>query len=192
MDKETINQLANSYIKTGNEEDFNKLYEILHKSWEKKYPKIAKSLQCGIHEVQAIYEDTLLKCLKKCNKWDFVVFLSTSLKNARADVYTKQKRIQSQSYSIDDHTKEESYVFDEVEHIRQLELKSIKKDLLEKCTDKMTIDIINLFNTCDNYSEIGKKLGVHRTTVMRKVKELSSLYDKDRFGEIDYHINILT
>lgn len=95
MNSKKVNLLAEQYIQSGLESDFNELYRYCSKFWEKQYSVIAYQLYSNVDEVRALYEDKLLECLSKyenqgSNK--FSNFLSMSLKNARADLHNKNKK----------------------------------------------------------------------------------------------------
>jgi transcriptional regulator with GAF, ATPase, and Fis domain len=178
------------------------------KHWKYQFNIIAQSVASDKWEIQALYEDKLLECLLKFKGGNFVNLLSMSLKNARADLYEKNKKRYSQEVYIDENESEresgvdfDTYIMSNVSlqaddykpvETQIFEPKTFVDDklqlityLVNKTNDKTTKQIVELWVSKNKgtYTEIANELNIDRTTVMRKLKRLEKHYDSKVFGD---------
>ncbi|WP_162860212.1 sigma-70 family RNA polymerase sigma factor [Bacillus safensis] len=192
--KEKLNSYITEYKLTGCEYSFSRIYEILIERRSLKFNEIARSLRATAHEVRALYEDVLMKCIKDFNgKVDFENYYNFSIKNKRANMYRDRKtRLNYEVVNnfgkdeesaatlepVDEETPETIYFAKKRADQRQL-----IDSLLEKA-DETTRQIVETFLGCDrpNPTAIGKRLGLHHSTVIRKLEKLAGSFDTKQHG----------
>lgn len=197
MDNKKLNSLVVSYQNDHTDEKFEEIYEIVSKTW-KGFASIARSLRSDIHEVTALYEDVLLRCIEKYNgATDFINFYRYSLTRARTDLYLKKKRqyeveIFECELTSDDNTFEfviNSNNTQDNTAATVLETKEADQrhliSFLVSGADATTTAIVEAFlnEKKPTPTAIGKKLGLHHSTVLRKLTRLASKYDSKKFGD---------
>ncbi|UTR05192.1 hypothetical protein MM326_13880 [Alkalihalobacillus sp. LMS6] len=191
-----INDKARTALKTANENDFEDLVIILRSWWRPKIRATANSLNTTANEVEALYEDELLKVFKIYDgNRNFVNLLTVSLKNARADFYrTSKRRNERYELSIDKPTDcgnssvdiQSDYVL-ENEVIKE---KEDQRELIFSLTDAKTTGIVRAFFETQplpstkkvNKTELAKSAGVNKRTVMRALEKMRENYNPEIHG----------
>ncbi|MGM0815346.1 MAG: sigma-70 family RNA polymerase sigma factor [Bacillota bacterium] len=192
--KEKLNSYVTEYKLTGCEYSFSKIYEILIERCSLKFNEIARSLRATAHEVRALYEDVLMKCIRDFNgSVDFENYYKFSIRNKRANMYRDRKtRLNYEvvnSFSKDDESAATLEPVDEEtpETIyftkKRADQRQLIDSLLEKA-DETTRQIVETFLGCDrpNPTAIGKRLGLHHSTVIRKLEKLAGSFDTKQHG----------
>jgi len=190
-----LNNLVMMYKLSPNDEIFTKIYETITQTW-RNLETVAKSVRADIHEITALYEDVLLKCIERYNgQQDFINFYRFSLTRARADLYRKKKRQYDREY-YESPADQESDLFEILcatdEDTTAATVISKKEadqrqliDFLLSGADELTTAIVKEFLEHPKLTPtaIGNKLGLHHSTVSRKLTRLASKYDSKQFGD---------
>jgi hypothetical protein len=194
MNNSELNSLVVSYQTDRNDDTFTKIYEIIANTWT-NLEKVAKSVRADIHEITALYEDALLKCIDKYDgKTDFIRYYRHCLKRARADLYKYKKlryesEIKESTYEIDFECLINSDNDVDSTAATVLETKRADQrqliDYLLSGADATTTAIVEAFlsEKKPTPTAIGKKLGLHHSTVLRKLTRMASKYDSKKFGD---------
>ncbi|MDY7221458.1 hypothetical protein [Halalkalibacterium halodurans] len=199
---EQLTVLAKTYVDTRSPKTFEQIYHILKADWQPKFPKIAKSLWTTTHEVEALYEDTLMAVLEKYDgNREFLPLLVVSLKNRRADYYNKVQRLRKRemltpgafestdrtlaltdaaTFEIADEFNLEEHVIKKEEDQRQLI--SFLAD--PNRVDAKTTAIVNAFPNYESQTALARALGLDRKTIRQKLKSLAQNYDEEVMGEL--------
>lgn len=194
MNNEKLNELVIAYQAQPCEVIFGEIYEAVSPQW-KFAKKIAQSIRASEHEVIAMYEDVLLKCLERFDgQSDFLNFFKVCVVRKRADLYAKRKRM-AQAEIFEEPTDDgESLVAATIEQIAdptdQAELNTRKADqrqligVLLDGADEFTTAIVNAFLNHDNPTAraIAKEIGVHHSKVIRTLNRLAANYDASKYG----------
>lgn len=197
--KQELNNLIMRFKESNQDKDFTEIYNLTVKKASNTFQSTARSLLTGEAEVRALYEDVLMNCIREYNGLhDFENFYKNSLKNRRADTYRKTKRMNERDLYIVDKTVEEDesaatleFTYDETpESIyftkKRADQRQLIDSLLEKA-DETTRKIVETFLGCDRPTPtaIGKRLGLHHSTVIRKLEKLAGSFDTKQHG--NYH-----
>jgi len=209
FNQQQANMLAESFWSSKSQEDFRKLYDELT-DVRRQSERIVMRNGFGAHDAQEIFDDTLLKVVRREGIEDFYRTFIVSLKNARTDFYRKERRRTSRLWNkllppppangddaptLESARDEESEYFTEdvcerLDKKKMTEQRQLLDHLLEsaKIQDDpilgATVDGIE----CDKtINAIAKSLGLPRNTVYRKLRRLSKYYDEKVFGDLrDY------
>jgi DNA-directed RNA polymerase specialized sigma24 family protein len=185
-----LNTLVNLYRETRDEDVFNEIYAKTIGKIYGKLEKIGKSIRADFHETLALYEDVLLRCIDVYDgKQDFQYFYNSSVYRARTDLYRKKKRLfDNEYYEPETEDEDAATSFDFIvgsdgaddEYLRkqtEADQRQLIGSLIDpgKVNDAMTTAIVKAFLSSDNPTPtaIGKKLGVHHSTVIRKLNRLA-------------------
>ena len=198
MNNSELNSLVVSYQTDRNDDTFTKIYEIIANTWT-NLEKVAKSVRADIYEITALYEDVLLKCIDKYDgKTDFIRFYRHCLTRARADLYKYKKlRYESEIKECEINANDEmdfERLINSANDVDStaatvLETKRADQrqliDFLLSGADATTTAIVEAFlsEKKPTPTAIGKKLGLHHSTVLRKLTRLASKYDSKKFGD---------
>lgn len=194
--KQELNNLILTFKESKQEKDFVRIYELTVEKASCTFKATARSLLTGVPEVQALHEDVLMRCISDYNGLhDFENFYKNSLKNRRADIYRKTRKMNERDlYIVDKPVNEDESaatleIADEEtpETIyftkKRADQQQLIDSLLEKA-DETTRQIVETFLGCDrpNPTAIGKRLGLHHSTVIRKLEKLAGSFDTKQFG----------
>lgn len=208
MENKKLNSLVVLYQQTKDDDTFTKIYELVAKTW-RNLEAVARSLHSNVHEVTALYEDVLLKCVDRYDgKTNFINFYNFSLSRARADLYKKKKRrYEFEVYIIDtdEFENDEEYFFNRDNKEDSTAATVLKKkmeanqrqliDFLVRDADDLTTAIVKvalayqprqtLGRSASFERQIADTLGIDKRTVKRKLTRLASKFDSKKLG--DYH-----
>ncbi|MEH7652297.1 sigma-70 family RNA polymerase sigma factor [Bacillus safensis] len=194
--KQELNNLIMRFKESNQDTDFTEIYNLTVKKASNTFQSTARSLLTGEADVQELYEDVLMKCISEYNGMhDFENFYKNSLKNRRADTYRKTRRMNERDLYIVDKTIEEDKGAATLEPVdektpetiyfnkKRADQRQLIDSLLEKA-DETTRQIVETFLGCDrpNPTAIGKRLGLHHSTVIRKLEKLAGSFDTKQFG----------
>lgn len=198
MNNSELNSLIVSYQTDRNDDTFTKIYEIIANTWT-NLEKVAKSVRADIYEITALYEDVLLKCIDKYDgRTDFIRFYRHCLTRARAEFYWYKKlRYESEIKECEINENDEMDFERLINSANDvdgtaatvLETKRADQrqliDFLLSGADATTTAIVEAFlsEKKPTPTAIGKKLGLHHSTVLRKLTRLASKYDSKKFGD---------
>lgn len=198
MNNSELNSLIVSYQTDRNDDTFTKIYETIANTWT-NLEKVAKSVRADICEITALYEDVLLKCIDKYDgRTDFIRFYRYCLTRARAEFYWYKKlRYESEIKECEINASDEmdferlinSANYADSTAATVLETKRADQlqliDFLLSGADATTTAIVEAFlsEKKPTPTAIGKKLGLHHSTVLRKLTSLASKYDSKKFGD---------
>jgi DNA-directed RNA polymerase specialized sigma24 family protein len=197
MNNQKLNNLVVTYQSTRSDETFTAIYEMVSPHW-KYSKKIAQSLRTGQHEVAALYEDVLLKCIERFDgKSDFMNFFKACVVRKRADVYEKNKR--QHYYEVYEEPTEgdegESLLAATIEQIadpidrheevtRKADQRQLIGILLDG-EDEVTTAIVKsyLANPKASNRSITKQLNLnHQSQVSRTLKRLAGKFESKNIG----------
>jgi hypothetical protein len=206
-----INELAYLYVNGQAEEHFNEIYTLFTSLYKGKYRTLANDTIKNFDpaEVQAKYEDVLLKSLETFNATlniPFIPYFRMNLKRRTIDLAKSATRYNNKQEAhtvlTDDegnetHSIDNLPTSDNVEKtvIERLTKKSDKHKqilvqfLFDHVTDEKTLEIMNLYtdDTQPKLTEnlIAKHVGIYNVQVNRKLKKVSKLYNSSLFGDLD-------
>jgi RNA polymerase sigma factor (sigma-70 family) len=199
MENQKLNNLVTTYQSTRSDEIFTAIYEMVSPYW-KYSKKIAQSLRTGQHEVEALYEDVLMKCIERFDgKSDFMNFYKVCVVRKRADVYEKNKR--QQRHEIFEEANEgdegESLLAATIEQladpndqheasIRKADQRQLIGILLDG-EDEVTTAIVTeyLANPKASNRSIAKQLNLtHQSQVSRTFKRLAGKFESKNLGTV--------
>jgi DNA-directed RNA polymerase specialized sigma24 family protein len=195
-----LNTLVTIYRETRDEDVFNEIYAKTIGKIYGKLEKIGKSIRADFHETLALYEDVLLRCIDVYDgKQDFQHFYNSSVSRARTDLYRKKKRLFEREYyepETEDEDAATSFDFivgsDGAEHefIRkqtEADQRQLIGSLIDpgKVNDATTTAIVEAFLASENPNPtaIGRQLGIHHSTVIRKLNRLARNFQPEIFGD---------
>lgn len=194
MEMKKLNSLVLAYQTSGSDEVFNEIYAEVIAKGARAFEKIGKSIRADKHEVYAIYEDTLLRCIGKYDgSTDFIKFYLSSVARARTDVYRKKKKLSEREttwqQSEDDseaatfEIADDFNLAEEVTETKEADQRQLI-DFLTKDSDATTTAIVEAYRTQPKSSAlaIAKSLGMHHYTVTRKLEKLAGKFDSQTFG----------
>ncbi len=191
--EQKLNSLAKDFAASRCGKVFEEIVTLLRQQWtSKSFEYIAKGLNTDQWEVEAAYDDTLMRVLYKFNGSDkFCQNLSAALKNARIDIGRKSTRlINKEVFSINEENEDETLTFEFADSF-DLEESVIKKEdqrqlISSLCdpskVDTLTIAVVNEFPNHDNPNALAKALGVERKTVDWRLRKLARNFDENKFG----------
>nr|WP_231503968.1 sigma-70 family RNA polymerase sigma factor [Bacillus sp. UNC437CL72CviS29] len=211
--KLNINKIANEYLKTSDESRFNDLYINLKREYRNKVDYWSASTYLATrHDIEALFDDVILnvlKTLRESNGGDFVNLFSRSLKNMYISLLRKLRTRRKREFLYDDKTTDKDFIysdtlvegewsfsnnpsdFDLEEHVTKKK-EADQRELIdfladpEQVNDETTTAIVETFITNDGPTTptaIGKKLGLHHSTVIRKLERLAKRFDERQFGD---------
>lgn len=190
MDKnEKLNKLVISYQETRCDIIFGEIYSIVSAEW-KGLRSVARSIRSDEHETLAIYEDTLLRCIEVYDgRGNFTNLLKRSIWRARRDVYLKNgNRLKNEIHQLES---DDGKLFEIKDESSNIEISDIKEadqlaliDSLLKDADELTIGVVKTFlkHPKPTPTAIGKSLGLHHSTVIRKLERLAGKFDSKQYG----------
>lgn len=200
MSKEQLNSEVLKYQESRSESAFMMVYDYFITRNDRKFKTIGKSIGADYYEARAIYEDTLLSCIESYNgEHDFERLFNASVPLQRR--YFLRGRVNRNKREIipkGDH--KDAATFEVPCTITPEELLTTKKEvdqrqlidfLLGTTSDATTIQIAEAYLSSEKPTPtaIGKKLGLHHSTVIRKLEKLSRNFDTKQFGDYrDYLI----
>lgn len=188
MDKLKLNNLVLLYQDTREEATFNEIYTFLSSKW-KSLDTIGKSVLSNKSEVTGAYEDTLLRCVTKyTGESDFENFFNASLRITRAYLYRNNKKLNSREILYEDESF--MYEFASEYNLEETIFKTKKADqrklidYLVSEADETTTAIVETFlqHSKPTPTAIGKQLGIHHSTVIRKLERLAGKFDSKQHG----------
>ncbi|MGM0836003.1 MAG: hypothetical protein ACQEV7_07590 [Bacillota bacterium] len=188
MENAKLNNLVLSYQTQRNEVVFEEIYATVSEQW-KYSKKVAQSLRSNQHEVIALYEDVLLKCIERFDgKSDFINFYKLCVKRRRADLYEKNKRIDSYEMYEEPSEGDEGesllaatieQIADPTDYHEEATRKADQRqliDLILEGADEFTTAIVNAFLSHESPTarQIAKEIGVHHSKVSRTFHRLAA------------------
>ncbi len=200
MDSETqlyINNLANRYIKNGDEVVFSTLYKTLSDELGLRLKYWIDTVYLAeSHDILEMFDDAILKVLKKMNKDGFGEFsklfntvLSNDYRSLLRKIRTKRKweDFDDGSGVLSRLVISDDYKLEEIK--TDADKRQLINVLTENC-DPLTTAIVNeyLIDGLHKPTAIGRKLGVHHSKVTRQLHKLSRKYNEVEFGDIDAYL----
>ncbi|WP_157349610.1 sigma-70 family RNA polymerase sigma factor [Bacillus sp. EE-W1] len=201
--KLNINEMVNNYLRTGDDFIFTGLYTSLSEVYRDKLRYWSTSTyMANEHDITGLFHDVIQKVLKSLRNnagGDFVKLFAVSLKNEYNSLLRKLRtRRKYELYDGPNSDEEENTaMFETIADEFDLEEHVIKKkeadqrELIDfltdpaKVSDETTTAIVESFITNDGPTTptaIGKKLGLHHSTVIRKIERLAKRFDERQFG----------
>lgn len=200
--KLNINEMVNDYLRTGDDFIFTDLYTSLSEVYRDKLRYWSTSTYMATeHDITGLFHDVIQKVLKSLRDnvgGDFVKLFAVSLKNEYNSLLRKLRTRRKYELYDGPNSDDDSNttMFDNIEDDFKLEDQVIKKkeadqrqliDFLvdpDKVIDETTTTIVETFLVSDKPTPttIGKKLGLHHSTVIRKLGRLAKRYDEKQFG----------
>ena len=200
--KLNINEMANDYLRTGDDFIFTDLYTSLSEAYRDKLRYWSTSTyMANEHDITDLFHDVIHKVLESLRNnvgGDFVKLFTVSLGNSYKSLLRKLRtRRKYELYDGPDSGEEENTAmfetlkdeFDLEEHVIKKE--ADQRELIDfltdpdKVNDETTTAIVESFISNDGPTTptaIGKKLGLHHSTVIRKIERLAKRFDERQFG----------
>ena len=194
MNNVKLNSLVLAYQQTKSDAVFTEIYNMVAHWWSNKR-SIANSLRSNEHDVQAAYEDTLIKCIEAYNgQTDFMNFYKYSVAVNRGMIYRKTKRLHEREvyeHNLSDEdgnpnqleaiygtTEQTPFTKKEADQLALI-------DFLLIGADAKTTAIVEAFLAHPNPSvtAIAKELGMHHQQITRTLKRLAGKFDSKQFGD---------
>ncbi|PFZ19524.1 AsnC family protein [Bacillus wiedmannii] len=201
--KLNINEMANDYLRTGDDFIFTDLYTSLSEVYRNKlWYWSTSTYMANEHDITGLFHDVIQKVLESLRNnagGDFVKLFAVSLGNSYKSLLRKLRtRRKYELYDGPNSDEEENTaMFEAIADEFDLEEHVIKKkeadqrELIDfltdpaKVSDETTTAIVESFITNDGPTTptaIGKKLGLHHSTVIRKIERLAKRFDERQFG----------
>ncbi|PGO61783.1 MarR family transcriptional regulator [Bacillus cereus] len=202
--KLNINKMANDYLRTGDDFIFTDLYTSLSEVYRDKLRYWSTSTyMANEHDITGLFHDVIQKVLESLRNnvgGDFVKLFAVSLGNSYKSLLRKLRtRRKYELYDGPDSGEEENTaMFETLKDEFDLEEHVIKKkeadqrELIDFLTDpgqvndETTTAIVESFLSSENKTPtptaIGKMLGLHHSTVIRKIERLAKRFDERQFG----------
>ncbi|MBO1582675.1 sigma-70 family RNA polymerase sigma factor [Bacillus sp. XF8] len=202
--KLNINKMANDYLRTGDDFVFTDLYTRLSEVYRDKLRYWSTSTyMANEHDITGLFHDVIQKVLNSLRDnvgGDFVKLFAVSLGNGYKSLLRKLRtRRKYEVYDGPDSDEEENTAmfetiaddYDLEEHVTKKK-EADQRELIDFLTDpgqvndETTTVIVESFITNDGPTTptaIGKKLGLHHSTVIRKLERLAKRFDERQFGD---------
>jgi len=193
-----LNELVLAYQKTKDESIFNRIYEIVSAEW-KSLHVIGKSIMADEHQILALYEDVLMRCIERyTGRGDFIRYYRAGLRMSRAALYKDQRRYYERfEPNIDETDDEGTPIAATIECIpdplttEEIAFRKTEADqralidFLVRDTDATTTAIVEAFlaHPRPTPTAIGRLLGLHHSVVKRKLERLAGKFDTKQFGD---------
>jgi DNA-binding NarL/FixJ family response regulator len=200
---EKLNKKATAYVE--GRCSFNDVYDTYLDIYEKEYEKIAAVKGLDPYEVQASYEDTLLKTLQEYqpNIGKYTNYLNKSLKNKVADLQRKQQRLDREipADTIEAEDGEVLSIFYMIPSDIDVETEVINKKISDKqrsliailisatntFEDERMIQVFESIKRGDTIHAASRAANICHKTVKRRLRKIANMYDSEKYGEIyDY------
>lgn len=193
MEKEKLNNVVVEYRNTRSEELFGIIYEEVIGKVRPKLETIGKSILADSHEILAIYEDTLLKCIETYDgSSDFEMYFKFNVKNRRTDFYRHVQYISRNEVYETANDEDDTAMFEIVDpfKLEDYALRTKKADqrqlidFLVNGEDETTTAIVETFleHPKPSATAIAKELGFHHSKVIRALTRLAAKFDSKKFG----------
>jgi hypothetical protein len=198
MNNQKLNNLVLDYKLTKSDAIFAEIYQEVSKDW-RNLQTVASSIRADVHELTAVYENALMKCVTEYNGLaDFIHFYRVTATRLRTNLYNKNKRYYEK---IDHEYGKESTRDDEmaatieniaddeaVEDIAFAKRKADQRRLIDSLlsdSDELTTAIVKAFleHPKPTPTAIGKQLGIHHSTIIRKLERLAGKFDSKKHGD---------
>lgn len=202
--KLNINEMANDYLRTGDDFVFTDLYTSLSEVYRDKLRYWSTSTyMANEHDITDLFHDVIHKVLESLRNnvgGDFVKLFAVSLGNSYKSLLRKLRtRRKYELYDGPDSDENENTAmfetlkddFDLEEHVIKKK-KADQRELIDfltdpdKVNDETTTAIVESFLSSENKTPtptaIGKMLGLHHSTVIRKIERLAKRFDERQFG----------
>ncbi|HDR7310320.1 TPA: sigma-70 family RNA polymerase sigma factor [Bacillus cytotoxicus] len=203
--KSNINKMATEYLRTGDDFVFTDLYISLSEVYRDKlrYWSTATYI-ANEHDITGLFHDVIQKVLESLRNnvgGDFVKLFTVSLGNGYKSLLRKLRtRRKYELYDGSDSDEEENTAmfetiadeFDIEEHVIKKK-EADQRELIDFLTDpgevndETTTAIVESFLSSENKTPtptaIGKMLGLHHSTVIRKLERLAKRFDERQFGD---------
>jgi DNA-directed RNA polymerase specialized sigma24 family protein len=201
-----LNELVLDYKRLKDEGIFERIYEIVSATWKNNYV-VAKSVMSDEHEIQALCEDTLLRCIDQYDgSIDFMHYYRSCLHKRRASLYKVKKRyykrVEPESNNEDEGTPiaatieciPDPLTTEEIAFQKQTEAdqRQLIGFFLENADD-LTTAIIKVALAYQPRQTLGRPasferqiadtLGIDKRTVKRKLERLAGKFDTKQFGD---------
>lgn len=198
LNKKQMNIAVLDYQKSKCEKTFHEIYDHFITRIDKLFVTIGKSIGADYWETRALYEDTLLKCISNYDgSNDFENLFNASIPLQRRHFLRGRSNRNKHEFipkkdDMNAATFEVTYEItpeDAVVTKKEADQRQLIDFLLDKAKDATTTAIVEAFLSSERPTPtaIGKQLGLHHSTVIRKIEKLASKFDNKQFGDFrDY------
>lgn len=204
MSREQLNSLADAYLKSPTNENFNKLYMEASEEFGSIHRDALFAKGCrDPHSAQESFDNAVLELTRRDDVVDFSRALSSALRkkrlmSCRGSIRRRRRFPGSLDESVADDSGECTLKYDapetpSAEDIAILDLFAKKEadqrqliDFLVKDLPQVDHDttlIVSQFPQYKSITALAKALGLHHEIVKRKLRKLSTRYDANRFGD---------
>lgn len=194
--KQNINDLASNYFLKKCDESFEDLYRSIKEEFKNKLNWWSGStFMANDHDFESLFDDTLLKTLKviETDGGDFVKLFTRALHNNYKSFLRKLRTRRKYEIYEDNNNEDDGNELDHISFYTEtnIEIGETKEadqlaliDSLLKDADELTIGVVKTFlkHPKPTPTAIGKSLGLHHSTVIRKLEKLASKFDSKQYG----------
>ncbi|NRG30749.1 hypothetical protein [Niallia circulans] len=192
-----LENLIKEYQRSKSDDLFATIYRSIEESVRFNQPQyestVAKSLKATIHETRELFDDCVMYTISNYdNERSFIAYFKWKFRNMRAN-FIRDKRVIDSTEVYETNT--DDTAMSSIEMVDKLNLEEYviaKKeadqlaliDFLLKDADELTIGVVKTFlkHPKPTPTAIGKRLGLHHSTVIRKLEKLASKFDSKQYG----------
>lgn len=197
MEAKQLNNLVLKFQVDGSDETFAEIYGEVIGKIKPKLPTIGKSIGANEHEITAVYEDVLIRCIGKYDgKTNFENYFNYSVKTERAYFLRGRSRRNKREFLTIDKPvnlgESEAATFEVKDEFNLEEtVVTTKKadqwqliDSLVRNENATTKAIVEAFLAHPNptATAIARDMGVHHSKVTRTLKRLAANFNTQQYG----------
>ncbi|NHN31181.1 hypothetical protein [Paenibacillus agricola] len=202
MGFEKLNNLVSKFRATNDQQTFRDIYAEVSTERKTNIRMITRSGYGDGSDASEVFDDTVLKLIRRTDIRDFGKTLSVALKLARLHFYRTSKRrttryqvggktlfpetIEDDMFDLQEYANDRMYTKKEADQ-RQL-IDFLVNDPSQ--VDSVTTLIVTNFPKYKSVTALAKALGLNHTTVYRKLRSLASRYDANRFGDLEDYLAV--
>jgi hypothetical protein len=192
-----LENLIKEYQRSKSDDLFAAIYRSIEESVRFNQPQyesmVARSIKATLHETRELFDDCVMYTINNFdNERSFLAYFKWKFRNMRANFIRDKKVIDSaEVYETNTDVTAMSPIemvdeFNLEEHvIKTKEADQLALiDSLLKDADELTIGVVKTFlkHPKPTPTAIGKSLGLHHSTVIRKLEKLASKFDSKQYG----------
>jgi hypothetical protein len=196
-----LNNLISEFKSQRSDQSFEQIYAevtkviIGSKDGNPYFRQIARSMKADIHDVKAVFDDTILYALNKYNgRTDFIHFFKWCWKRRRANLYNKMEMIRENEYYDDTSLDEDlDASFEQIPDsvmVEEIVFKTKEADqrqlidFLVHGENERTTAIVSSFlsHPKPTATAIAKEIGLDHKQVSRALTRLQAKFSTKQFG----------
>jgi len=208
LDSKHLNNQVIQYQLTGNENDFNEIYQSLAKYVSKTKFMLKRSYGLEDHEAESIINFRLFKTVATYDpsRGDFIRMLMVSIRNECIDTVRRRPKHQIIDNVYCDQTGTLLSIFEDllIEGITRNADEEISKKLIKESdqrqliatlferADKKSQEALIALSECGSFYRASKKLGTCNKTIERRIRKIAKLFERNQMGSIYDYFTVST